>query len=230
MRAVAARFQWQFDYLDADGDDPVHPGAAGGRGRGPGPAGRRARPHHPAQPGREPRLLRPQVPVQAGRDPGQGEHLRLHRRGAGHVPRPVRRALRHLPRLHAVRGARAAQGGVRGLAGQLDREGRARRPRRCPPARPPARWSRPPPRTSRSPRRTLSAAANAPFTIHFKNEDAPACRTTSRSRTPRAPRSSRATSSTAARRSTTPSGALAAGAYTFVCTVHPNMTGTLTVQ
>ena len=58
----------------------------------------------------------------------------------------------------------------------------------------------------------------------------PASRTTSRSRTRPAPRCSRASSSTASGETTYAVPALAAGTYPFVCTVHPNMTGTLTVQ
>ena len=84
-------------------------------------------------------------------------------------------------------------------------------------------------RTSRSPTSALTGAGERPFTIHFNNDDAehPAQRRDQgrvgrgrlQGRPPHRPR-----------RDHYAVPPLAAGTYTFVCTVHPNMTGTLTVQ
>lgn len=76
---------------------------------------------------------------------------------------------------------------------------------------------------------TLQAPATAPFTIHFRNTDASV---------PHNVEIKDAGGAVAFKGNiiTGPSEAsynipaLAAGTYTFVCTVHPNMTGTLTVQ
>jgi len=76
---------------------------------------------------------------------------------------------------------------------------------------------------------SLQAPANTPFTIHFKNQDASV---------PHDVEIKDASGAVAFKGDiiTGPSEAsynvpaLAAGTYTFVCTVHPNMTGTLTVQ
>ena len=91
-------------------------------------------------------------------------------------------------------------------------------------------WSSSSRRASRSrPDRRSTAPADTPFVIDFDNQDA-ASRTTSRSRTrPGAVEfKGDVFPGVATRDYQVP--ALAAGTYPFVCTVHPNMTGTLTAQ
>ena len=87
-----------------------------------------------------------------------------------------------------------------------------------------------PPRTSSSSSKDLTAAADTPFTIHFKNEDAPGV--------PHNIEIKDASGAVVFKGDIIDGGkeinyavpALAAGTYPFICTVHPNMTGTLTVQ
>ena len=74
--------------------------------RRPVPAGGQDDPLLPDEQRRHPRVLRPGVPLQARRRPGPCQRVRPVGRGElGRPgdPRPVRRAVRHRPRRHAVR-------------------------------------------------------------------------------------------------------------------------------
>ena len=207
----------------------------------------RTDPALPDEPGRHPRLLRPAVPVQARRRAGQGQHLRIqrHRRaGRRDVPRAMRRAVRHGPHADALRCARDDRRRFRCVAGRQGRAGERRRRRR--PLRGRLGRRRPERRAPGSGhRRSRSTAKN----IAFDADGARAPRRTARSpssSTTRTPgrrttsRSSRArsaaTSSSTGRSSRaspprpTRSGHWPKGTYPFECFVHPNMTGTLTVQ
>ena len=73
-------------------------------------------------------------------------------------------------------------------------------------------------------------AGGAPFTIHFKNDDASVPHNVEIKDAVGRGRLQGRHHHRPGARSTTRSRPLAAGTYTFVCTVHPNMTGTLTVQ
>ena len=55
---------------------------------------------------RHPRLVGAGAGLEAGRHPGHHQRGLDRDRGAGHLPRPVRRAVRQGPRLHADRGRR----------------------------------------------------------------------------------------------------------------------------
>ena len=110
--SIAGQFQWTFDYLPPT-PRPTRPGvftvnAAAGPGRRPVPAGRQDDPPLPDEQRRHPRVLRPAVPVQARRRPGRSSNqfdLDIQASDAGQTyPRPVRRAVRHRPRHHALRG------------------------------------------------------------------------------------------------------------------------------
>ena len=75
----------------------------------------------------------------------------------------------------------------------------------------------------------VSAPANAPFTIHFDNQDASVPHdVVIKDSTGMAMFTGDLVTGVAQKDYSVP--ALAAGTYTFVCTVHTNMTGTLTVQ
>ena len=75
----------------------------------------------------------------------------------------------------------------------------------------------------------VSAPANAPFTIHFDNQDASVPHdVVIKDSTGMAMFTGDLVTGVAQKDYAVP--ALAAGTYTFVCTVHTNMTGTLTVQ
>ena len=186
----------------------------------------------PSLHGRHPRLLRPEVPVQAGCRAGEdntstsrsttdagtyrGQCAELCGAFHGSMLFDVHAMAR---RPTSTPGSRTRSPGERhaaaravaaAAAGPTARARRGQTPRSRPDA-----LTAPADGRSRSTSRTTT----------------PASRTTSRSRTPRAtvvfkgdhhhrPRPRRTTRS---RRSP-------AGTYTFVCTVHPNMTGTLTVQ
>jgi len=77
----------------------------------------------------------------------------------------------------------------------------------------------------------LSAPADTPFTIHFKNEEtAPGVLHNVEIKDAAGASLFRGEIIDAGQEISYPVPALAAGAYPFVCTVHPNMTGTLTVQ
>ena len=231
VRAVAARFQWQFDYLDANGDElftqalPV--GEDGGMVLPVGePVHVTLRSPDVIHAFYVPKFLfkRDVVPGKENTFDFTVEEPGTYRGQCAELCGTFHGSM--LFDVHALPQAEydAWLAGAIEKANATPAPAAVRRGRR-------ARSSRPPPRTSRSPRTELTAPADTPFTIHFKNEDAagvPAQRRDQGRRGRR--RSSRATSSTAARRSTTPVPALAAGSYPFVCTVHPNMTGTLTVQ
>ena len=89
--------------------------------------------------------------------------------------------------------------------------------------------SRSPPRASRSRRRQVTAPADTPFVIDFDNQDAS---------TPHNVEIKDSTGAVKFKGDIFPGvatkqyqvPALAAGTYPFLCTVHPNMTGTLTAQ
>jgi cytochrome c oxidase subunit II len=75
----------------------------------------------------------------------------------------------------------------------------------------------------------LQAPANAPFTIHFKNEDT-AVPHNVEIKDGSGGVSFKGDIITGPKEADYSVSALKPGSYTFVCTVHPNMTGTLTVQ
>jgi heme/copper-type cytochrome/quinol oxidase subunit 2 len=75
---------------------------------------------------------------------------------------------------------------------------------------------------------TLSAKAGEPFTIDFKNEDASVAHNVE-IKDPNGP-GFNGQIITGVAEIQYPVPPLAAGEYQFLCTVHPNMTGTLTVQ
>jgi plastocyanin len=75
----------------------------------------------------------------------------------------------------------------------------------------------------------LQAPAGAPFTIHFKNDDASIPHNVEIKDASGAV-AFKGDIITGVAETNYAVPALAAGTYTFVCTVHPNMTGTLTVQ
>ena len=87
-------------------------------------------------------------------------------------------------------------------------------------------------RTSRSTRRPSSAPADTPFKIDFDNQDPaiPHNVEIHEGSADRTRASSRARSSRGPPRGPTTSRRCQAGTYAFICTVHPNMTGTLTVE
>ena len=112
---------------------------------------------------------------------------------------------------------------------------RSRRPKRHARPRAVRRGRRPGRRGRRQGRRLHHAGPQRrrrtpPFTIHFKNEDAPGVPHNIEIKDASGAEVFKGDIIDGARTSTTPSPALAAGTYPFVCTVHPNMTGTLTVQ
>ena len=192
------------------------------------------------QPGRHPRLLRPAVPVQARRRPGPDQQVRVHGRGA--IRRPTFR------------------GQCAELCGAGPRRDAVRRPcLPRPTTTPGSRTRSPTPTPRRRPSHPAghrcaeagqSAGPGRGGVEHRLQTDEPggsgrhavhdrlrqqgrrAFRTTSRStkEADRTRRSSRARSSRASPRRTTTSRRSPAGTYGFICTVHPNMTGTLTVK
>ena len=78
--------------------------------------------------------------------------------------------------------------------------------------------------------KTLTAPAGKPFTIAFANEDPGTPHNIEHEGRVRRRRSSRATIFNGVETKVYDVPALPAGAYTFVCTVHPSMTGTATLQ
>ena len=77
----------------------------------------------------------------------------------------------------------------------------------------------------------LTAPADKPFQIHFLNNDASIQHNIAiHEGSPTGPEKFRGEIFAGVGERTYDVPALAAGAYGFVCTVHPNMTGTLTVQ
>ena len=76
---------------------------------------------------------------------------------------------------------------------------------------------------------TLDATANAPFAIHFKNDDE-AIPHNVEIKDSAGTEQFKGEIITGIAETTYSVPPLGAGAYTFLCTVHPNMTGTLTVQ
>jgi plastocyanin len=78
---------------------------------------------------------------------------------------------------------------------------------------------------------SLTATAGAPFKIDFKNEDAGTPHNVSiHQGSPTGQEVFKGEIFPGVAEKTYDVPALTAGAYAFVCTVHPNMTGTLTVQ
>ena len=188
--AVAARFQWPFDYLD------------GARGRTHKSCSPQSLPVGEdggmVAPGRRARDidLRSQDVIHAfyvpkflfKRDvvPGKTNTFELHRRGAGHLPRPVRRAVRRLPRVDAVRRPRDPRGRIRRLARGADRRGERRRrrpPRRAGPPGPPARARRAARPSALDQRRALDRLPRRRRSRSISTTRTRASRTTSRSRT-----------------------------------------------
>ena len=95
-------------------------------------AGRHDRPPRAPQPRRHPRLLRPALPVQARRRARAGERVRvLGRRGrrGPELRRPVRRAVRRVPRRDGVHRPCDDPGRLLRLAAAADRQARTRRRR-----------------------------------------------------------------------------------------------------
>ena len=92
----------------------------------------------------------------------------------------------------------------------------------------PSRWS---PRTSSSTRPSLTAAAATPFNIDFKNQDPSVPHNVAiHQGSPTGPVVFKGEIFPGVAEKVYVVPALPAGPYAFVCTVHPNMTGTLTVQ
>ena len=233
VRAVAARFQWSFDYLDGSGPDaktlftvalPV--GDDGGMVLPVGePVHVELRSDDVIHAFYVPKFLFKRDVV-----PGRNNTFDFTVEEAGHVPRPVRRAVRRLPRLDAVRRPCRVPRRLRRVARGADREGQ-----RDAAARAVGRGRRPGRSSSTAQNiafteTALEAPANAPFTIHFNNQDAErAARRRDQGRQRRR-RRSRATIITGIAETNYAVPPLADGTYPFVCTVHPNMTGNLTVK
>ncbi len=89
--------------------------------------------------------------------------------------------------------------------------------------------SRSRPRTSPSTSSTLTAPANAAFQIDFDNEDASVAHNVTIKDATGA-MLFKGDLVTGVAQATYNVPAIPAGSYTFYCIVHPNMTGTLTVQ
>ena len=85
------------------------------------------------------------------------------------------------------------------------------------------------PRTSRS-TKALQAPANPPFTIHFDNQDAGTPHDVDDPRRERRHEGLQDNDLPGRRAKDYQEQALPAGTYKFECSIHPNMTGTLTVQ
>ena len=245
IRAVAGQFQWQFDYLvDQDGKTVLYTefiplGQRGRRDDGPG------RPDGPALRSSAKTSSTPSTSrssCSSATSCRADQPVRLHRRRGRcrpDVPRPVRRAVRHRPPHHAVRGQRADAGRLRRMARRQGRRSAQRRRR--------------PPRRPSGGRRRRAAARPAE---RRRRSDAPAHRQRRRlradgARPPRPARRSRSSSTTRTRASPhnvaihkdSPTGDRGlqgrdlpgrrhedlrrpgrwpAGTYAFVCTVHPN--------
>ena len=233
---MAGQFQWQFDYLGPDGQTILYtraPAADGGRRRD----GRAGRPDGAAdarQQRRHPRLLRPAVPVQARRRAGPDQPVRLHgqrsrmpaRRSAASAPSCA--ASGHAIMLFDVKALTATEFDA-WLADKIAKAnatpppppsgGRGETVDRSAPSA--SRSSRPrsrpgrqavPDRVREQGRRHAAQRRDPPG--HADRRRGVQGRGLQRASPPRP---------TTSRRSP-------AGAYAFVCTVHPTMTGTLTVQ
>ena len=236
IRAVAGQFQWTSTTSARTAPTILYTEliAAGQAGGGMNvPAGRTVQ-LSLRQQRRHPRLLRPAVPVQARRRPGPDQPVRLH---GQRVAMPARRSAASAPSCaapathHAVRRQGADRRRLRRLAGREGRQGQ-RHARRRPRAGGPGetlKLDRQGRQVTRRPRSRPRPTRRSRSTSRTRTR---ACRTTSRSTRDRRParRSSRARSSPASPRKIYDVPALPAGPYGFVCTVHPNMTGTLTVQ
>ena len=250
IRAVAGQFQWTFEYLPDDWEPqepggaappaalytefvPVRAGEAGGLDV---PAGRTVQLYLDS-----PDVIHafyvPQFLFKRDVVPGRINVFEFNVRGRlrrPDLPRPVRRAVRLRPPSDAVHGPCHGPGGLRRLAAG---QGRHRRMRRPPPATRPesprCRWPADPARRQGHRLRPDGPARSRPTrrSRSTSTTRTPPSRTTSRSRTGRPGRAcSTARSSPASATKTYDVPALAAGAYAFICTVHPNMTGTLTVN
>ena len=243
IRAVAGQFQWTFDYLDQDGTkvlytefQPAGP-SDGRRDERPG------RPDRPAPAVRQPKdvihaFYVPQFLFKRDVVPGRTTAFDFTVDAVGRrpdVPRPVRRAVRHghSTMLFDVKALTAAEfdAWLADKVAKANATPAARRRAAAPASGGPSR--------SRAVK-NVDVRADRDLT---RQRPARRSRSTSRTRTPASRTTSR---STRARRpgtevfkgeifpgvatKTYDVPALDAGAYAFVCTVHPTMTGTLTVQ
>ena len=151
----AFKWNWQFVYPDTKGPTASRSTRSGTSDRDPDPRA----PDRPDDPlrarlgRRHPLLLGAGVPLQARRHPGQRERpeqrLPGDRPQGGRLRRPLRRAVRHLPRVHELRGPRGVRRRLRRLprrpasrgmstADALEKIGQPGRRDDHPPARPAA--------------------------------------------------------------------------------------------
>ena len=112
----AFKWNWQFIYPRRQGPATAQPGQHGRheqRDPDPGAADRPDDPVRAVLGRRHPLVLGAGVPLQARRHPGQRERPQQRLRGdrprEGGLRRPLRRAVRHLPRLHELRGPRGVR-------------------------------------------------------------------------------------------------------------------------
>ena len=127
---VGQKWSWTFNYKEADnpavGSDVYEAGTIN-KTPDPLPAGRQVGPVQPVLARRHPLVLGAGVLPEAGRHPGPEQLLRDDPDPGGHVPRQVRRAVRHLPLGDAVQRARGQRGGVQRLPEDPGRQGPDRR-------------------------------------------------------------------------------------------------------
>ena len=156
------------------------------------------------------------------------------------LPRPVRRAVRRRPPAHAVRRPRVCARRLRRLAPGQDRRGQRLAAARA--IRGPVGWRRQVnPAAGRAlavsalniafEPTALQAPADTPFKIEFDNKDASVPHNVAiHEGGPTGPEVFQGRDLPGPAKKTYDVPPLPAGTYGFICTVHPNMTGTLTVQ